>query len=94
LTSVSAIGPKTLDRALRYQRFLRIARESNEPTAVLAVAASDQAHLIVLASVSWTALVGADNERLAAVVVPWSEIEEFQGADPEGLARWLSEFAE
>jgi hypothetical protein len=41
-----------------------------------------------------TALVGADNERLAAVVVPWSEIEEFQGANPEGLARWLGEFAE
>jgi AraC-like DNA-binding protein len=41
-------GPKTLDRILRYQRFLRMARETSEPTAVLAVEAgyADQAHLI------------------------------------------------
>ncbi len=41
-------GPKTLDRILRYQRFLRLARVSKEPTALLAVDAgySDQAHLV------------------------------------------------
>ena len=41
-------GPKTLDRILRYQRFLRLARQSPAPTAMLAVEAgySDQAHLV------------------------------------------------
>lgn len=41
-------GPKTLDRILRYQRFLRLSRESPSPTAVLAVQAgyADQAHLV------------------------------------------------
>jgi AraC-like DNA-binding protein len=41
-------GPKTLDRILRYQRFLQMARATNEPTAILAVEAgyTDQAHLI------------------------------------------------
>lgn len=41
-------GPKTLDRILRYQRFLRLASRSAESTAALAVEAgySDQAHLV------------------------------------------------
>lgn len=41
-------GPKTLDRILRYQRFLRLSNTSKSPTAVLAVEAgySDQAHLV------------------------------------------------
>jgi len=41
-------GPKTLDRILRYQRFLRLARASNTSTAMLAMEAgySDQAHLV------------------------------------------------
>lgn len=41
-------GPKTLDRILRYQRFLKLANRSTGSTAVLAAEAgySDQAHLI------------------------------------------------
>lgn len=41
-------GPKTLDRILRYQRFLRLAPLSKSSTAVLAAEAgySDQAHLV------------------------------------------------
>ncbi len=41
-------GPKTLDRILRYQRFLRLARVSKESTAILAADAGycDQAHLV------------------------------------------------
>lgn len=41
-------GPKTLDRILRYQRFLRLARTSPLPAAMLAVEAgyADQAHLV------------------------------------------------
>ncbi|MBV8568268.1 MAG: helix-turn-helix transcriptional regulator [Methylobacteriaceae bacterium] len=41
-------GPKTLDRILRYQSFLRLARGSGHSTAILAVEAgySDQAHLV------------------------------------------------
>lgn len=41
-------GPKTLDRILRYQRFLRLSTQSNSSTAILAAEAgySDQAHLI------------------------------------------------
>jgi hypothetical protein len=41
-----------------------------------------------------TALADADDERLVAVAVPWSQIEEFRGANTAGLAAWLSEFAE
>lgn len=41
-------GPKLLDRILRYQRFLKLARTSRRSTAVLATEAgySDQSHLI------------------------------------------------
>lgn len=41
-------GPKTLDRILRYQRFLRFSNQSNSSTAILASDAgySDQAHLV------------------------------------------------
>ena len=41
-------GPKTLDRILRHQRYLRLAERSSESTAVLALESgySDQAHLI------------------------------------------------
>lgn len=41
-------GPKTLDRILRYQRFLRLSSQSNSATAILAAEAgySDQAHLV------------------------------------------------
>ena len=41
-------GPKTLDRILRYQRFLRLSSQSNSSTAILASEAgySDQAHLV------------------------------------------------
>jgi AraC-like DNA-binding protein len=41
-------GPKTLDRILRYQRFLRLARGSRQPTAIQAAEAgyADQAHLV------------------------------------------------
>lgn len=41
-------GPKTLDRILRYQRFLRLAPVSKSSTAMLAAEAgySDQAHLV------------------------------------------------
>ncbi|MER8384766.1 helix-turn-helix domain-containing protein [Mesorhizobium sp. M0166] len=41
-------GPKTLDRILRYQRFLRLSSHSNSSTAMLAAEAgySDQAHLV------------------------------------------------
>lgn len=41
-------GPKTLDRILRYQRFLRLARQSRQPTAIQAAEAgyADQAHLV------------------------------------------------
>lgn len=41
-------GPKTLDRILRYQRFLRLADRSPGPTAILAAEAgyADQAHLV------------------------------------------------
>lgn len=41
-------GPKTLDRILRYQRYLHLAKASSESTAVLALEAgySDQAHLV------------------------------------------------
>ena len=41
-------GPKTLDRVLRYQRYLRLARSGPDVSAILAVEAgySDQAHLI------------------------------------------------
>jgi hypothetical protein len=40
------------------------------------------------------ALADADDSRLAAVAIPWSQIEEFYGqADPDELADWLREFA-
>ncbi len=41
-------GPKTLDRILRYQRFLRLSTRSSSPTAIVASEAgySDQAHLV------------------------------------------------
>jgi AraC-like DNA-binding protein len=41
-------GPKVLDRILRYQRYLRLAENSSEGTAILALESgySDQAHLI------------------------------------------------
>jgi AraC-like DNA-binding protein len=41
-------GPKTLDRILRHQRFLRLSSRSNRSTAILAaeVGYSDQAHLV------------------------------------------------
>jgi hypothetical protein len=39
------------------------------------------------------ALVDADDERLAAVAVPWSQITGLRGANPDRLAPWLSEFA-
>jgi AraC-like DNA-binding protein len=41
-------GPKTLDRILRYQRFLRLVRSSQGSTAILAMEAgySDQPHLV------------------------------------------------
>ncbi len=41
-------GPKTLDRILRYQRFLRLSRQANSSTAILAAEAgyADQAHLV------------------------------------------------
>jgi len=41
-------GPKTLHRILRYQRYLHLARATNQPTAMLAAEAgyADQAHLI------------------------------------------------
>ncbi|MER9867106.1 helix-turn-helix domain-containing protein [Mesorhizobium sp. M0136] len=41
-------GPKTLDRILRYQRFLRLSSRSSSSTAMLAAEAgySDQAHLV------------------------------------------------
>jgi transcriptional regulator GlxA family with amidase domain len=41
-------GPKTLDRVLRYQRFLRLARLSHGPTEILAAEAgyADQPHLV------------------------------------------------
>jgi len=41
-------GPKTLDRILRYQRFLRLTATSHSSTAILASEAgySDQAHLV------------------------------------------------
>lgn len=41
-------GPKTLERILRFQRFLRLSRTSRSPTAVMAaeVGYSDQAHLV------------------------------------------------
>ncbi|MER9235133.1 AraC family transcriptional regulator [Mesorhizobium sp. M0622] len=41
-------GPKTLDRILRYQRFLRLSGQSNSATAILAAEAGycDQAHLV------------------------------------------------
>jgi AraC-like DNA-binding protein len=41
-------GPKTLDRILRHQRYLRLAENSSESTAILALESgySDQAHLV------------------------------------------------
>ena len=41
-------GPKTLDRIMRFQRFLRLSRQSSVPVAILASEAgySDQAHLV------------------------------------------------
>ncbi len=41
-------GPKTLERILRHQRYLRLVESSSESTAVLAIASgySDQAHLV------------------------------------------------
>ncbi len=41
-------GPKTLDRILRHQRYLRLAETSSESTAILALESgySDQAHLV------------------------------------------------
>ncbi len=41
-------GPKTLDRVLRHQRYLRLSREGSDAAAILAVEAgySDQAHLV------------------------------------------------
>lgn len=41
-------GPKTLDRILRYQRYLQLSSQSKSPTAILASEAgySDQAHLV------------------------------------------------
>ena len=41
-------GPKTLDRILRYRRFLRLSRTSQSPIAVIAAEAgyADQAHLV------------------------------------------------
>ncbi len=41
-------GPKTLDRILRYQRYLQLSSRSNSPAAILASEAgySDQAHLV------------------------------------------------
>ncbi len=50
------------------------------------------APLIVALTVSISAaLADANDERLAAVAVPWSRIGEFQffGDDPEELVRWL-----
>lgn len=45
---VFGYGPKTLDRILRHQRYLRQAENSSESTAILALESgySDQAHLI------------------------------------------------
>jgi hypothetical protein len=50
--------------------------------------------LIIIARLTDTisaALAGADEERLAAVVVPWSQIGEFSdlGGEPEELVSWL-----
>ncbi len=41
-------GPKTLDRILRYQRYLRLSHERSDAAAILAVEAgyADQAHLV------------------------------------------------
>jgi AraC-like DNA-binding protein len=45
---VFGYGPKTLDRILRYQRYLRLAENSTESASILALESgySDQAHLI------------------------------------------------
>jgi hypothetical protein len=66
------------------------------PRAHKALAIEDDGEKVVetLTDELQAALAGADNERLAAVVVPWSEIDELKGAAPEGLACWLGEFAE
>jgi hypothetical protein len=60
-----------------------------------AVSVEDDGERAVMAltdSIS-AALADTDDERLVAVAVPWSKIEEFRGADPKELASWLSELA-
>jgi hypothetical protein len=63
---------------------------SGKPLAIV-----DEGELLVLTLTDelQIAMADADDERLAAVAVPWSQIEEFQGVNPDALAPWLSEFA-
>jgi hypothetical protein len=71
-------------------------REYLDVTHGKTVAVEDDGERVVKAltdSIS-AALADADNDRLAAVAVPWSRIEEFWGhGDPKALASWLSELA-
>jgi hypothetical protein len=67
------------------------------PRAGKALAIEDGGERVVLTLTNelQTALADADDKRLAAVAVPWSQIEEFWGeADPEDIASWLGELAE
>jgi hypothetical protein len=66
------------------------------PRAHKALAIEDEGEQVVttLTDELQAALADADDEQLAAVVVPWSQIEEFRGADSGSLARWLGDFAD
>jgi hypothetical protein len=57
----------------------------------LLVENEDDLLIVPLTDMISAALVDADDERLAAVVVPWSQIGEFSGPreEPEELVRWL-----
>jgi hypothetical protein len=60
----------------------------------LAIEADGECLVLTLTDELQTALADTNDDRLVAVAVPWSQIEEFWGAKPEGLALWLGELAE
>jgi hypothetical protein len=60
----------------------------------LAILNDGERLVLMLTDELQTAVADADDQQLAAVAVPWSQIEELRGANPEQLAPWVGEFAE
>lgn len=73
-------GPKTLDRILRYQRYRRIAKNSSETTAILALDSgyADQAHLVRESRRLAGCAPGALNRLAASRAKCTSDIEDTQ----------------